>query len=262
MSRLLVVGGTGTAGRQVVAEALRRGHDVTVASRRGLDMATGIFQGVRYLAADIVTIRGLERALDGTDVVIDTTNGVSRSSRAVLTVGAENLLNNAALMGVCKAVLLSIVNVDRSSYGYYRAKAAQEQIYRESVLETRIVRATQFHDFVTSILAGGSRFGVIPVIRKTSFQPIATRDVAGFLLDAAEEKRVEANGTADFGGPEVLTMRQLARQWRARTGTKAIIASIRAPRGAGHEWRAGLNLVPERALGTVTYSQWLAESAG
>src|SRR5215218_6167402 len=55
--RIAVAGGTGTAGRHVVAVARERGHDVVTLSRsEGVDLVNG---------------RRLSQALEGADVVID-----------------------------------------------------------------------------------------------------------------------------------------------------------------------------------------------
>ncbi|MEO6825820.1 MAG: NAD(P)H-binding protein [Microbacteriaceae bacterium] len=257
MARLLIVGGTGTAGRSVVAEAVRRGHDVTVGARRVPDVARRL-PSVRYLPLDLVSAAGLQNATAGINSVIDTTNGVSRAGQAVLTIGTRNLLHSVAMSGVERAVLLSIVNVDKSNFGYYRTKAAQERMYRESPVETRIVRATQFHDFVDAIF-GVAGLGVIPAFANTAFQPIDTRDLAGFLVDAAEGTGVPVNGSADFGGPDVRTMRTLAGAWKAASGSRRPIITIPVPGAIGRSWRAGENLVPDRALGTVTFDAWLAD---
>ncbi len=257
MARVLVVGGTGLAGRHAASEAILRGHEVRIAARRVPDDDSEAYvDGAEYLTVDLVTASGLDEALDGMDVIIDTTNGVRRSSQPVLTVGALNLLHAAARWGVSRAVLLSIVNVDQSAYRYYRAKAAQELAYRDSVLETRIVRATQFHEFVTSLFESASRFGIVPTFRKVSFQPISTRDVARLLVDAAEGAG-EPDSTTSSGGPEVLTSRELALQWKQLTGKRGLLLPSPLPRGLGATWRSGSNLVPGSIAGELTYSEWL-----
>ena len=60
MSRVLVIGGTGLAGRAVTAEAVERGHQVVVAARRVPDDDSDRFVlGATYVTADIVTGDGL-----------------------------------------------------------------------------------------------------------------------------------------------------------------------------------------------------------
>ena len=252
MTTYLVAGGTGLAGRAVVAELVRRGAAVRVLSRRG-----GTGNGARHVVGDLVSGDGLAAALDGVDVVIDTTEGKTRSARAVFTTGATNLLAAAEAAGASRAVLLSIVNVDRCSFAYYRAKTAQEQVYRDARVPTHVVRATQFHDFVPMICAPVARVGLIPAFTHTRFQSIDTSDVARALVDAAEQSRPATEPTV-VGGPEVLTMREMALAWKAATGTRGRVTNLRMPGAMGEFWRNGQNLVPDKVFGTVTFEQWLA----
>jgi uncharacterized protein YbjT (DUF2867 family) len=259
MTRVLVVGGTGLAGRAVTSEAIGRGHEVIVASRRVPDDDSEQYVlGAVYETADVVSGDGLEAVLEGVDVLIDTTNGAGRAAGHVFAHGSQNLLHTAARFGVHHAVLLSIVNVDRSAYAYYRAKAAQERVYRESPLDTRILRTTQFHDFVSGIFARGT--GFIPAPTKTSFQPIAIADVARLLVDAAEGQG-EEDSTLTVGGPKVETTRALAEQWKAATGARGAIVPIRLGGALGTFLRAGENLVPEAAQPGIDYATWLSSTA-
>jgi uncharacterized protein YbjT (DUF2867 family) len=260
MPRVLVVGGTGLAGRAVAAEAVRRGHDVVVASRRVPDDdAAAYVPGVDYRAADIVTGDGLEEVLDSVDVLVDASNATGRAASHVFASGSQTLLHTAARFGVHRAVLLSIVNVDRSAYTYYRAKAAQERSYEDSALETRIVRTTQFHDAVTSIFQRGTRLGFVPAPTRISFQPIAVSDVARILIDAAEGQGA-ANTTRTVGGPKVETSRELAEQWKAATGARGPIVGTRISGALGSTWRAGENLAPGQAIDGLGYADWLSST--
>lgn len=252
MTTYLVAGGTGVAGRAVVTELARRGGTVRVLSRHG-----GHRDGVDHVSADLVTGAGLAQALDGVDVVVDTTDGKTRKARAVLTDGAANLLSAAATAGVSRAVLLSIVNVDEARAGYYRTKAEQERIYRDAAVPTHVVRATQFHEFVPMICAPVAKVGLIPVFTHTRFQPIDTTDVARALADAAQQEQPAADPTV-VGGPEILSMHDMALAWKAATGTRGRVTDIRMPGSMGSFWREGRNLVPDNRFGTVTFDQWLA----
>lgn len=249
----LVAGGTGVAGRSVVAELVRRGETVRVLSRRGGALGAGVEQA----AGDLLTGAGLAQALDGVDIVIDTTDGKTRRTRPVLTTGAGNLLSAAREAGVSRAVLLSIVNVDRSTFGYYRAKTAQEQRYAASPLPTPVVRATQFHEFVPMLCAPTSKLGLIPAFTGARFQSIDTADVARALVDAAQTPSVTADPVV-VGGPQILTMREMAQAWKAATGARGRVTDLPMPGAMGSFWRNGSNLVPDNHFGTVTFDQWLA----
>jgi len=263
MARVLVLGGTGVLGRAVTADAVERGHQVVSASRHVPDDdAPEYIPGVDYRLADVVSGDGLEEALDRVDVLVDVSNGTGRDAAHVFAFGSQTLLHTAARFGVHRAVVASIVNVDRSAYGYYRAKAAQEGVYRDSALETRIIRLTQFVEFVTSFFRRGARFGVIPAPAKISFQPIAVVDAARLMVDAAEdEDTATANSTRSFGGPRVETALELAEQWKSATGARGAIVALRLPGPLGTSWRAGQNLVPENAIDGLSYSEWLTSNA-
>ncbi|QCQ91902.1 SDR family oxidoreductase [Rhodococcus sp. SGAir0479] len=252
MTTYLVAGGTGVAGRAVATELVRRGAAVRVLSRRG-----GTGDGIEHVVGDLLTGVGLAEALDGVDVVVDTTDGKTRRTRAVLTDGAANLLTAAAAAGVARAVLLSIVNVDTARFAYYRAKTEQERLYREAALPTHVVRATQFHEFVPMICAPAAKLGLVPAFTRTRFQSIDTSDVARALADAAGMVRPAAAPTV-VAGPEILTMREMAVAWKDATGARGRVTNIRMPGSMGAFWREGRNLVPDNRFGTVTFAQWLA----
>jgi uncharacterized protein YbjT (DUF2867 family) len=261
MSRVLVVGGTGLAGRAVSRVAVNRGHDVVVAARRVPDdLDPAYVGGVQYVAADLVGGSGLEGAVDGADVLIDTSNGVGRRAAHVLVHGSGNLMHTAARFGVGRAVLLSIVGVDDSRYRYYRAKAAQESVYIDSPLETHIVRATQFHDFVTAVFERGRPFGALLAPAGTRFQPIAVEDVAAALVAAAELDGA-GDTIATIGGPSVESARGLAEQWKAASGSRRPILPVRLGGSLGATWRSGRNLAPEHAVEGADYAAWLSAGA-
>lgn len=202
MTRVLVVGGTGLAGRAVTAAAVERGHEVVVASRRVPDDdAPAYVEGAAYVTADLVGGAGLEEAVEGVDVLVDTSNGSGKHAAHVFALGSQNLLHTAARFGVHRAVLLSIAGIDGSRYPYYRAKLAQERIYAESPLETHVVRATQFHDFVTAIFERGRPIGALIAPAGTRFQPISVEDVAQAVLDDAELAGA-ADSVRTIGGPD------------------------------------------------------------
>ena len=67
----------------------------------------------------------------------------------------RNLLPAEAAAGVRHHVALSIVGIDRTDNGYFRAKVAQEKLIVASGIPYTIIRATQFLELVGGI--AGSR---------------------------------------------------------------------------------------------------------
>ena len=67
MARIVVIGGTGYAGRHIVEEAVSRGHDVVAVSRTA---PAAPVEGVTYAQGSALDIDGLAPVLDGADVVV------------------------------------------------------------------------------------------------------------------------------------------------------------------------------------------------
>lgn len=260
MVGICVAGGTGQAGGEVVRQALGLGHAVAVLSRNPpLPGARDYHDGAAYFRADVTTGEGLAEALAGADVVIDCLEARAGKALGRYAAGGALLLGEAAAAGVARAVQLSIVNCDQSTLAYYRSKADKERVYARSALETRTVRATQFHSLVAGIFDAGSRVGLLPVISGARFQTIAPADVASALLEAAlGPPSGDPHALQTIGGPDVLGMGSLAGIWKRTTGAKGLMVHLPLPGPAGRFLREGKNLAPGQRYGDTTFEAWLA----
>lgn len=203
--RVLVIGGSGLIGSQVVANLLALGHEAVPASpRSGVDAVTGL---------------GLADAMSGVHTVVDVSNSPSFDDEPVLrffTTSTTKLLASERDAGVGHHVALSIVGADRSQdSGYMRAKCAQEKLIEESGAPYTIVRATQFFEFVDAI-ADTATEGDTVRVPHGAFQPIAASDVAAAVTEAA--KGTPLNGIRNVAGPERLGMDDFVRARLAATG--------------------------------------------
>jgi uncharacterized protein YbjT (DUF2867 family) len=96
----------------------------------------------------------------------------------------DALAAEAAAGSVRHHVALSIVGIDRSDNGYFRAKVAQEKLIETSHIPYTIICSTQFLEFLRGIAAegtDGNTVGVSPGL----FHPIAADDVAAVVADVA-----------------------------------------------------------------------------
>ncbi|MEV7288293.1 SDR family oxidoreductase [Streptomyces sp. NPDC093252] len=188
--RIVVIGGTGLIGSQVVELLRGAGHEtVPAAPSTGVNAYTG---------------EGLAEVLGGAEVVVDVSNSPSFEAGPALdffTRSAEHLFAAEREAGVRHHVALSIVGVDRvPDYGYYLAKVAQERAVRESGVPFSIVRATQFFEFVAPVMDLSTR-GTEVRLPSLPLRPIASADVAGAVARAA---RGEPTGSVHrVAGPEV-----------------------------------------------------------
>ncbi|MEW1822225.1 NAD(P)H-binding protein [Arthrobacter sp. NPDC080031] len=261
MTTVCVAGGTGQVGREVVRLALDAGLDVTVLSRRPPSGASPVHHdGARYFQADVTTGAGLAEALRGADVVIDCLEGRFGKARKNFADGGSRLLAAAAGAGVREAVLLSIINCDKSDAAFYVSKARKERVYANSALETVVVRATQFHSLVAAVFQAGAKVRLIPIFKGARFQTISPSDVASELLsEALAAPSPERHRTRTIGGPDIRTMRELAEIWREAPGHAGRIVEVPLPGAMGKYLRNGLNLVPSQRTGTDTFESWLAK---
>jgi uncharacterized protein YbjT (DUF2867 family) len=241
--RIAVAGATGVVGRQVMAELGKRGHDaVPLARSRGVD---------------VTRVDGLAKHLAGAEAVIDTlgiTTTRRRPATDFFTTTTRNLLHAEDEAGVERHVLLSIVGIDGSSFGYYRAKVAQEHVARTLDADVMILRATQFHEFAEQMLERG-RTGPVVVVPKMRSATVAAAEVAAALVDLAEKP---VTGTVEMGGPEAHDMPELVKRVAAARGVRAKVVPVTIPGTTGKAMRDG-TLIPKSPwrTGTQTFEEWL-----
>jgi uncharacterized protein YbjT (DUF2867 family) len=243
---IAVTGGTGMAGREVVRELRRRGHEVRSLSRR-----TGV---------DLLTGAGLAAALEGADAVIEASNAGPgrRKAEPLLVGGTRRLLDAERAAGVAHHVAVSIVGIDRVPAGYYGVKVAQEAVVREGEVPWTIVRATQFHGLVASYLSRAARFGVLPG-PAFPLQPVDPREVAVVLADTVEDE--PSGAITQFAGPECRTVRELAQTWRLETGSRARVIPLPVPGATGRALHAGGLTNPGAWRGRIPFGAWLRGAA-
>jgi uncharacterized protein YbjT (DUF2867 family) len=131
---ILVTGGTGTLGRQVVPRLRNAGRDVRVLSRHG----RADEDGIRYLTGDLATGQGIEPAMDAVKTILHVA-GTNRGDE----VKARNLVRAASQAGARHLVFISVVGadripvtsrIDRAMFGYFASKLAAEQVIAGSGL--------------------------------------------------------------------------------------------------------------------------------
>ena len=242
--RIAVAGGTGWIGRLVVEAARDAGHDVAVLAR-----STGV---------DLVSGTGVTAALRGADAVIDVTN-TNTLNRAKAQQFFGTTTRRLLSAGAAHHVLLSIVGIDRVDLGYYAGKRWQEELVEASPVPSTILRATQFFEFASQMLAHAAGPFVLAPAMLT--QPVAAREVAAELVRiAAGPPRGHAT---EMAGPQKLLMSDLVRQVLRARGLRRIAVPVRLPGAAGRAQRNG-GLLPhgEVRLGQIPYAQWLRSADG
>jgi uncharacterized protein YbjT (DUF2867 family) len=241
--RIAVAGGTGLIGTMVVEVARARGHSTVVLAR-----STG---------ADLTSGAGLDRALAGSDAIIDVTNITTTSrtkSVAFFEAVTTTLMRAAGPAGVRHHVALSIVGCDRVGLGYYAGKRRQEELVLAGPVPATVQRATQFHEFAEQLLARvAGPFAPVPAMLS---RPVAAREVAELLVEVAAGPPL---GIApDLAGPEEKQMVAMARQVVKARRLRKVVVPLWLPGAVGRQLRHG-GLLPAAPgpRGTQTFDQWL-----
>ncbi|WP_132148932.1 SDR family oxidoreductase [Kribbella antiqua] len=245
---MLVTGGTGTLGRQVVPLVQAAGWKVRVLSRSATDRG----DGVEYVAADLLKGDGIDAALEGVEVVVHLAGGPKGDD-----VGTRNLVQAAERAGVRHLVHISVTAVDQLPLTYFKAKLGAEEAVRGSSVPWTVLRAAQFHDFAWNTLAAMTKLPVLPMPGGLRLQPVDARDVADRLVELALGE--PAGLVPDIVGPKVYSLGELARDYLEATGKRRLSLPIRVPGKAGKVYRSGGNLtVTGATVGTRTWEDFVA----
>jgi len=234
--RVAVAGGTGVAGRLVVAELASRGVEVVSMSR-----SSGV---------DLVRGEGLDESLRGVDAVVDASGTRTTSGRVSVRfaeAATARLLAAAHRARVPHALVLSIVGADTVDFGYYLGERRQEELTAAGPVPWTLLRTTQFHQFAGQLLARlPGPLVPVPAMRSA---PVAAHEVASRLVDLA--LGAPQGVVRPLRGPEVLEVADMARRVLGVRGERRAVVRVRLPGRAGAGFAAGA-LVPDEPCDTAT----------
>ena len=172
--KIVVIGGSGRVGSNLVRRLDAQGHDALPASP-----VTGV---------DTITGAGLADVMAGADVVVDVANAPAWEDDAVLrffTTSTRNLIAAERDARVGHHLALTIVGADRlPDSGYLRAKVAQEAEIEAGTIPYTILRATQFLEFLPQIVEAGAE-GDSVRLPTGLMQFVAAHDVAATVAELA-----------------------------------------------------------------------------
>jgi uncharacterized protein YbjT (DUF2867 family) len=259
---VLVTGGTGHLGTDLVELLVARGDRVRVLAR-----APGRRQDVEWIRGDLATGSGIAAAVRGIDTVIHAATHSPAAQRGRLRLGdflgspadvdvdgTRRLLSAAADAGVGHFCHVSIVGVQQARVPYPRRKAEAEHLVRSGTVPWSIVPATGFYWLLARMLdvRAEHRFWVLP--SNLHMQPCDSGEFAGYLAECvADGPRGDRPG---FGGPQILTVAELGRCYQQSRGIHRPIVSLRLP---GFAVRAtGPQTCPDGRRGELSWAEWLA----
>jgi uncharacterized protein YbjT (DUF2867 family) len=221
-----------------------RGHDVRVLSRRA---------GKGTHVGDLDTGAGVAEAAAGADVVVHAASQTGGGQGKRDPDQVRHLLD--ASRSARHLVYISIVGIEGIPLGYYRRKLECERLIEAAPVPHTILRATQFHELVAGAFASLSRFPVAGFPLNMRAQPVAAAECAERLAGLAGG---EPLGRApDFGGPEVLTAREMLATWRTRHDRPRAF-NLPLPLPVFRAFREGRNTCPGHRDGRQTWAEFVA----
>jgi uncharacterized protein YbjT (DUF2867 family) len=232
---VLVVGGTGMLGGQVVNELLVRGKRVRALVRPTSDAKRLESNGVEIARGDMMDPASLLQAMDGADAVVSTAAGYTRHSKGdtdeIDIIGNQNLADAAGRAGVNRFVLTSILTCDQTPQvpHFWHKKLAEDRL-EELGVPFVALRPGGFLEMITQM--GGDPFTKrrlmwfgSPTIPLTF---VLTRDLAGYLADAVDAPGVDGQ-RIDIGWDRPVSMEEIAQISGWLLGEKIRVWSIPAP---------------------------------
>jgi len=266
MGPILVTGGTGHLGRDLVSFLTADGHRVRVLARMpGQDPA------VEWVQGDLGTGRGVAEAVAGAQTIVHAATSspmarrgsprpvdLFRTPTAVDVEGTRRLLTEAKRAAVGHFLHVSIVGLEHlARLPYARVKLAAEDLVRESGVPWSIARATPFYWLLDRMLAKNlPRLPVWPLLADLPFQPVDSKDFAAYLVQCVADGP-QGNRT-EFGGPEVMSLAELVTQYRDARGLRRPILRLPLPGPTARAFGAGFTC-PGGRRGRTTWSQWLSQ---
>jgi len=234
---VLVVGGTGMLGEQVVAELLSRGKQVRALVRPTSDATRLERTGVEIARGDMMDPASLLDAMDSADAVVSTAAGYTRHSKGdtneIDTIGNRNLADAASRVGVRRFVLTSILTCDQTPQvpHFWHKKLAEDRL-EELGVPFVALRPGAFLDMIVRM--GGDPFAKRRLMwfgsPKIPLTFVLTQDLAGYLAEAVDAPGVDGQ-RIDIGWDRPVSMQdiaqisgqQLTQQIRVRTIPAGVI---------------------------------------
>jgi uncharacterized protein YbjT (DUF2867 family) len=249
MPRVLVTGGTGVLGREVVSRLLEKGHIVRIMSRSPQRGTTN----VEWAQAQMLTGEGLSEALQSVDVVVHAASDSHHIGKTDVEM-TRQLLEKAKAAGVGYFLYISIVGIDKTTFGYPQIKLTCEALVRDSGIPYATLRLTQFYELADLLLHLFTRLpiGFFPMDWK--LQPIDVGDAADQVVRVVDQRPLGL--LPDVAGPEVLTGKEILREWKQARGSHKLVLHLPLPGKFSAGLRNGIVTSPNARVGKFTWAQW------
>ncbi|NTW00359.1 MAG: SDR family oxidoreductase [Oscillochloris sp.] len=229
----LIVSGTGRIGRAVARKLLSEGKSVRVLVRQPERAEDLRRLGAEVVQGDLTDTASLSRACKGAERVLATAHAMTgrgaNSSRKVDLLGNRALIDAARAANVQHYVFISAMGAaPEHAVPFFRYKYATERYLRESKLSYTVLRPTAFMETWGQMVGKPAMTKGRAIILGQGTNPInvvSEIDVVAAALQALDDPTLR-NRRIDLGGPENLTLNELATRYGRAAGRQVKLYHI------------------------------------
>lgn len=245
----MVTGSTGHLGSALLNQLTNSDYKVKVTSRRKPD-STDKFE---WVYSDFLSGEGLEEAVKDVEVIIHAATSPQKNSKMIDVTGFGKFLSK--LQHIKHFIYPSIVGIEDVPLKYYRHKLEAEELLKNSSIPFTIVRATQFHSFVESLLISKPLFNRYFVPRNIKFQSVDKGEFSNHLIDLINK---DPQGRIDdFGGPSIMTLKEMAELKIKINNETNKVVSIPLTGKLYNSLLDGKNTNINQKIGKITFEEYL-----
>ncbi len=230
--QVLVVGGTGTLGRQIAKTAIDAGHQVRCIVRSPRKASFLQEWGCEITQGDLLDPESIDYSLEGIEAVIDSATSRPDDSKSVYETdweGKLNLYRACDRLGVKRVVFLSLLIAEkyRENVPLMDIKYCTEKLLTESSLDYTILQGVAFMQGVVGQFA-------IPVLEgqtvwvsgsPSEIAYMNTQDMARFAL-AALERPQTIRKSFPVVGPKAWKAREVVKLCEKFSEKKAKVLTV------------------------------------
>ncbi len=225
---ILIVGASGRLGSVVVQHLLVQGKSIRVMTRNPLGLAHLKQQGVEIVSGDLRDRATLASACQGVEQVLAAAHALDgkgdNNPQTVDDMGNRHLIDAAKAAGVKHFIFVSVQGASPASpLEFFRTKYRTEEYLRASGLNFTILRPGAYMELWAQLIGQPIREQGKTTIFGRGNNPInfvSVEDVARFVSIALDDPRAR-NAVIEVGGPENLTMNQVAEIFERTSGRQA-----------------------------------------
>ena len=225
---ILIVGASGRLGSVVVRHLLAQGKSIRVMTRNPLSLAHLKQQGVEIVSGDLRDRASLANACQGVEQVLAAAHALDgkgdNNPQTVDDMGNRHLIDAAKAAGVKHFIFVSVQGASPDSpLEFFRIKYRTEEYLQASGLSFTILRPGAYMELWAQLIGQPIREQGKTTIFGHGNNPInfvSVEDVARFVTITLDDARAR-NTVIEVGGPENLTMNQVAEIFERASGRQA-----------------------------------------